>query len=75
MGQMFDKTRDQINNWSWVNPHAFGDQVDYSNTQKTSFRKGNCTGEGFSWYSSDDHRAKSEPPSFLEYKPSDFTAL
>ena len=31
MGQMFDKTRDQMNNWRWDNPHAFGDQVDRSN--------------------------------------------
>jgi hypothetical protein len=31
MGQMFDKTRDQMNNWIWDNPGAFGDQVDRSN--------------------------------------------
>jgi hypothetical protein len=36
MGQMFDKTHDQMNNWSWDNPHAFGDQVDSSNQQTTS---------------------------------------
>ena len=29
--QMFDKTRDQMNNWRWDNPSAFGDQVDCSN--------------------------------------------
>jgi len=36
IGQMFDKTRDQMNNWRWDNPHAFGDQVDCSNSQTTS---------------------------------------
>jgi len=36
MGQMFDKTRDQMNNWRWDNPRAFGDQVDRSNPQTTS---------------------------------------
>ena len=30
-GQMFDKTHDQMNNWRWDNPRAFGDQVDRSN--------------------------------------------
>jgi hypothetical protein len=25
MGQMCDKTRNQMNNWRWDNPHAFGD--------------------------------------------------
>jgi hypothetical protein len=33
MGPMFDPTRDQMNNWKWDNPHAFGDQVDLSNPQ------------------------------------------
>jgi hypothetical protein len=28
MGQMFDTTHDQMNNWRWDNPHAFGVQVD-----------------------------------------------
>ena len=31
MGQMFDKTRNQMNNWRWDNPGAFGDQVGRSN--------------------------------------------
>jgi len=31
MGQIFDKTHDQMNNWRWDNPRAFGDQVDRSN--------------------------------------------
>jgi len=42
MGQMFDKTRDQMNNWKWDNPHAFADQVDRSNPQTTSLRKVNA---------------------------------
>jgi hypothetical protein len=36
MGQMFNKTRDQVNNWRWINTHAFGDQVDRCNPQTTS---------------------------------------
>jgi hypothetical protein len=62
MGQMFDKTCDQMNNWRWDNPHAFGDQVDPSNQQATSSGKVKRTGECFSWYGSDDLRAKIEPP-------------
>jgi len=58
MGQMFDKTRDQMNNWRWDNPCAFGDQVDRSNPQTTSAGKVQRTGERFSWYGSDDLRAK-----------------
>ena len=36
MGQMFDITHDQLNNWRWDNPSAFGDQVNLSNLQPTS---------------------------------------
>ena len=36
MGQMFDPSDDQINNWRWDNPRAFGDQVDRSNPQTPS---------------------------------------
>jgi len=75
MGQMFDKTRDQMNNWRWDNPHAFGDQVDRSNPQTTSSGKVQLTGERFSWYCSDDLRAKIEPPSCRQYKPGDFLAI
>jgi hypothetical protein len=42
MVQMFDKTRDQINNWRWDNPCAFGDQVDRSNPQTTSLGRFNA---------------------------------
>ena len=72
MGQMFDKTRDQMNNWRWDNPRAFGDQVDRSNPQTTSSGKVKRAGERSSWYSSDDLRAKIEPPSCRQYKPGDF---
>jgi len=48
MGQMFDKTRDQMNNWRCDNPHAFGDQVDRSNPQTTSSGKVKRTSERFS---------------------------
>jgi len=36
MGQIFDKTHDQMNNWRWDNPRAFRDQVDRSILQTTS---------------------------------------
>jgi hypothetical protein len=75
MGQMFDKTRDQMNNWRWDNPHAFGDQVNQSNPQTTRSGKVKRTGEHFSWYSSADLRAKIEPPSCRQYKPGDFLAV
>jgi len=39
MGQMFDKTHDQMNNWRWDNPRGFGDKVDLSNSQTTSLGK------------------------------------
>ena len=61
MGQMFEKTRAQMNNWRWDNPLAFGDHVDRSNPQTTSSGKVKRTGKRFSWYSSDDLRAKIEP--------------
>jgi hypothetical protein len=75
MGQMFDKTCDQMNNWRWDNPHAFGDQVDRSNPQATSLGKVKRTGERFSWYGSDDFRAKTEPQRCQQYKPSDVLAV
>jgi len=75
MGQTFDNTRDQMNNWRWYNPHAFGDQVDRSNPQTTSSGKVKRTGKRFSWYGSDDLKAKIEPPSCWQYKPGDFLAV
>jgi len=72
---MFDKTCDQMNNWRWDNPRAFGDQVDRSNLQTTSSGKVEWTGERFSWYGSNDLRAKIEPPSCRQYKPGDFLAV
>jgi len=75
MGPMFDQTRDQMNNWRWDNPRAFGDQVDRSNPQTTSSGKVQRTGEHFSWSSSDDIRAKIEPPSCRQYKPGNFLAV
>jgi hypothetical protein len=75
MGQMFDKTRDQMNNWRWHNPRAGGDQVDRSNLQTTSSGKVNRTGERFSWYGRDDLGAKIEPRSGRQYKPGDFLAV
>jgi len=75
MGQMFDTTRVQMNNWRWDNPRAFGDQVDHSNPQTTSFGKFKCTGERFFWYGSDDPRVKIELPGCRQYKPGNFLAV
>jgi hypothetical protein len=75
MEQMFDKTRKQMNNWRWDNPRAFRDQVNRSNPLTTSLGKVKRTGERFSWYGSDDLRAKIEPPSCLQYEPDDFLAV
>jgi hypothetical protein len=75
MGQMFDKTRDQMHNWRWDNPLAIGDQVDRSNPQTTSLGEVKRTGERFSCYGSDDLRAQIEPPSCRQYKPGNFLAV
>jgi hypothetical protein len=75
MGQMFDKTRNQMNNWRWDNPQAFGDQVDRSNPQTTGLGTVKRTDERFSWYGSHDLRAKIEPPSCRQYKPGDVLAV
>jgi len=75
MWQMFDKTRNQLNNWRWDNPHAFGDQLDRSNPQTTSSGKVEHAGEHFSWYGSNDLSAKIEPRSCQRYKPGDFLAV
>jgi len=75
MGQMFHITCDQMNNWRWDNPRAFRDQVNLSNLQTTSWGKVKRTSQHFSWDSSDDPRAKIEPPSCRQYKPGDFLAI
>jgi hypothetical protein len=72
---MFDKTRDQMTNWRWDNPRSFWDQVDGSNPETTSLGKVKYTGERFSWYGSDDLRAKIKPPSCRLYKPDGFLAV
>jgi len=63
MGQMFDKSSNQKNNWRWDNHRAFRDQVDRSNPQTTSLGQVEYTCEHFSPYSSDDPRANIEPTS------------
>jgi len=75
MGQMFNKTCDQIHNWRWDNPHAFGVHVDRSTLQPTSPGKIKCAGERFSSYGSDNLRVKVEPPSCHQYKLGDFPAV
>jgi hypothetical protein len=75
MGQLFHKTGDQMNNWRWDNPRVFGDQVDHSNPQTTSFGKVQRAGGCIPWYSSDDRRAKIEPPSCQQYKPRTLLAV
>jgi len=75
MGQMFDKTRNQMNNWRCDNPCTFGNQDDYSNQQTPCLGRVKGTGELFSWDRSDDLRAKINPPSCWQYKPGDILAL
>jgi hypothetical protein len=72
---MFDNTCNQMNNWRWNNPHAFGDEVDRSNQQTTNLGKVKPTGELFPWYGSDVLMAKIEPPSCRQYKPGEFLTL
>jgi len=67
LGQIFDKTCQQMNNWRWDNPGAFGDEVDRSNLQTTSSRKDIRTGKRFSLYGSDDLRVKIEPARCRQY--------
>jgi hypothetical protein len=61
--------------WRWDIPTVFGDQVDRSNPQTTRFGKVQRTGECIPWYSSDDLRAKIEPPSCEQYTPGSFLAV
>jgi len=75
MVQMFDKTCNQMNNWRWVNPRTFGDQVNRSNPKTISSGKGKRTGKRFSWYCRDDLRVKIEPLSCRQYRPGDFLAV
>jgi hypothetical protein len=75
MGQMFDITCDEMSNWRWDNPRGFRDPVDHSNPQTTRYGKVKCTGERFSWYSSDDLRAMIVLPSCRQYKPGDLRAV
>jgi hypothetical protein len=74
MGHMFDKTRDQLNNWRWDNPEAFGDVVDRSNPQYTQSGKIKRTGERHKWYGTSDFDAKIEPPTCRDQEPGDFIA-
>jgi hypothetical protein len=64
-----------MNIWRWDNPRAFGDQVDGSNPSTTSAGEVERITERFSSYSSDDLRAKIEPPSCQQYKPCNFLAI
>jgi hypothetical protein len=75
MVQMFDKTRDQMNNWRWDNPCGLEDQVDRLNPHTTSLGKVQPTSEHFSWYGTDDLRVMIEAPSRRQYKPGDFSAV
>jgi hypothetical protein len=72
---MFDKTRNQMNNCRWYNLHSFGDQVDHTNPQNPPSGMLKRTGERFTWYCSDDLRAKIEPPNCQQYKPGVFLSV
>jgi hypothetical protein len=75
MGQMIEKTRDQMNNWRLDNPRAFRDQVDRSTPQTTRSGQVTPTGGRFSWHGSDCLTARIDPPSCRQYKPGDFLAI
>jgi len=75
MGQMFDRTCNQMNNSRRDNPSSFEDQVDQCNPQTTSSGKVKSPGECFSWYGRDDLRAKIVPPNCRQYKPGDVLAV
>jgi len=75
MWAMLHTTQDQMNNCRWDNTCAFGDQVDHCNPQKMSLGKVQPRGEHFTQYGCNDHRAKSEPPSYQQYKPGNFLAV
>ena len=64
-----------MNNWGWNNCRAFGDEVDHLNLQTTRSGLLKLTGQCFSWYGTDDLRAKIEPPSCRQYKPGNFLAI
>jgi len=64
-----------MNNWMWDNLHEFGNRVDRSNPQTTSWCTVENTGELFSWYGSDHLRGMIEPPSCWQCKPLDFQAI
>jgi len=64
-----------MNNWRWDNLRAFRDRADRFNPQTTNSGKIERTGERFSRYSSDDYRAKIEPPSSWQHKPVDCLAV
>ncbi|KAF8251980.1 hypothetical protein K440DRAFT_636636 [Wilcoxina mikolae CBS 423.85] len=45
MGQIYDRTRDQMNSWRWDNPRTFGDQVDrftQENIKSGKVKGNNC---------------------------------
>jgi hypothetical protein len=44
MGQMFDKTRDQIDKRRWDNPWGFGNEVAHCNPKTASSGTVKCTG-------------------------------
>ena len=64
-----------MDNWSWDNPCAFRDQVDCSIHQATNLGKVILTREGFSWYGSNDPRAKIGLPRCWQHIPGDFLAV
>jgi len=72
IGQLFDKTRNEMNNWRLFNPRAWGDQVGPCILCTTSLVMVQCTGMGFCVYCSNDLRAKIEQPSRLQDKPGNF---
>jgi len=75
LGLMYNQTRDQMHSLRWHNPHDFRNQFNRSNPQTTSLETVRCTGECYSWYSSDDIGEMIELRNCWQYKPGDVLAI
>ena len=72
---MFDKTSHQMNNWRRDKPQFFGDQVDHSTLPAPNWGMVTQTWVRYSWYCSDNPRAKIDMPRCSQYMPANFLAI
>jgi hypothetical protein len=75
MGQMFDKTRNRMNNWMWDKSCAFRSQFDLSNLQTTCSGMVKPTVERFPCYGIEHLMEQIEPPSCRQYTAGEFLAV